>query len=358
MRQSAGQLARPALGLGVPLTSVAIALALSVAIIAVSGGDAVTAMSALLAGAFGNEMAVSATLEAMVPLTLVALGWIVAVAAGRISIGFEGQILIGGTLAIVVALSRLGSPGPLDLLLAVLVSIGAGAAYAGVAAWLWAVRGVNEIISTLILNFVAAAVVDWLVNGPLQEPTHSLPFTSRVPVETLWPKIGIGPATTLDIALVPIAALVIWFVMYRTAFGLSLRMVGANRRAASLAGLRTTALSVLALLISGGLAGLAGCSLVLGAGNDRMSSGFSAGYGFEGIVVALIAQNNPMGVVPAALLFAALRTGGPLMQVEAGVSSQVVAITQGLVILLVTASAFVVDAMNARRRHGAIATQA
>jgi simple sugar transport system permease protein len=143
--------------------------------------------------------------------------------------------------------------------------------------------------------------------------------------------------------------LIVWFVLQRTAFGFELRLTGANEEAARHAGIGTVRVTVLAFLASGALAGLAGSSLILAGESGSMADNFSAGYGFAGIVVALLARNSPLGVVPAALLFAFLRQGGGLMEARVGISSAVVGITQGLVILLVASASFLFERLASVR---------
>ncbi|TME55305.1 MAG: ABC transporter permease [Chloroflexi bacterium] len=328
------------------LVALAMALCVSMLIIALAGADSVEAINALVAGSFGGTIAIARTLTFLLPLTLVALGWIVAFRSRRINVGFEGQILIGGVAAAWAGIYLAPHlPFPLQLPVAVLIALVAGGLYATIAALLWAWRGVNEIISTLMLNFIATGIVTWLVAGPMQEPTHQFPNSPPVAPRALWPHLLPNSTLTWDVLLAPILVGVVWFVMTRTAAGFLLRLTGSNERAARFAGVSTRLVTVLSLAASGALAGLAGSSLILGAGTGKLAAQFSAGFGFDGIVVALVARNNPLAVLPAAVLFAALRSGSGLMEARAGVSSQLVFITQGLVILLVAGSAFLFERM-------------
>jgi simple sugar transport system permease protein len=338
-----GRLAAGLLSFGLSVATAVVAVAVSMLVIALTGGEAGEAARALYDGAFGSRAQVAGTLGKMIPLILVALGWILAFSARRINIGFEGQILAGGILATLVGLAPIGLPAPLHLTLAVLAGVVGGMLYAGVAAFLWAARGVNEIISTLMLNFVAIQIVSWLVRGPIQEPTNTFPRSKPIPEAALWPKLientPLGFDLFLAVAMIP----VIWVVLARTTFGFNLRLTGASELAARHAGVRTTRITVAALVLSGGLAGLAGASTILGGETASMSDNFSASYGFTGIVVALLARNSPWGVLPSALLFAALRQGGGLMEARVGVSSALVLITQAVVILVVAGAAYLVE---------------
>lgn len=346
-----GTLLAPLRALVVPTVAMALALLASLAVVAAAGYPALEAASALFAGAFGSPQALTGTLEAMVPLELVALGWIVAFSARRINVGFEGQILVGGVVAAAVALTGTQLPGAVRLPAAVAGAGVAGAAYAGVAAALWAFRNVNEIISTFMLNLVAVLVLNWLVRGPLQEPTHSLPESGVLPQAARWPRLVASTGLTWDVVLIPLAVALVLLVLSRTAVGFRLRMTGANRVAAAGAGFATTALASGALVASGALGGVAGSSLVLASLDGVVKDNFSAGYGFDGIVAALLARNSPLGTIPAALVLGALRQGGGLMEARVGVSESLIQVTLGLVIFLLAAAPYAAPARLLRPRR-------
>ena len=334
------------LGLSIGVTACALAVSLLLAV--ASGASAGDTASAFLTGAFGSGDAVGSTLQKMVPLVFVALGWILVFSGGRFHVGFQGQILIGGIFSTVVALKLSSLPGFLHLPLAVLAGIVGGALYAAVAAWLWAKRGVNEILSTLLLNLVAIQVVAWLVRGPLQESGHTLSQTDFFSDSALWPALPGQTFVHWDVLLMPVGVLLVSAVLLRTTFGFRLRLTGANDTAARHAGVSPTRIGVQVIVASGALAGLAGGSLILAGGTRAMTDNFDVGYGFQGIAVALLARNSPIGSIPAALLFAALSQGSGLVEAQAGVSSAVVGVTQGLVIVFVLASGGLLD--TARRR--------
>jgi ABC-type uncharacterized transport system permease subunit len=336
--------------LAVSTAVAALALALSLLIIALTGSPAGEALQALWDGAFGSKGQLASTLAEMLPLTLVALGWCVAFSARRVNVGLEGQILVGGVAAAVVGL-ELDLPAALHLPLAVLAGVAGGALYAGIAAWLWARYDVNDIIGTLMLNFIAIQLVSWLVRGPLQEPAKSFAQTGPIDGSARWPNLLPHTVLTWDIVLVPVAVALVWVLLRRTPFGFALRLTGANSEAARAAGISTRRVGVAALVISGGLAGLAGGSLLLGGESSVMTDNFSGSRGFEGIAVALLARNSPVACIPAALLFAVLQQGGGLMEARVGVPSSLVEITQGLVIVLVAASGFLLARRRAVRRE-------
>lgn len=328
-----------------------VALAIGFIFIAASGASFQDAAEAFVDGAFGTRFNVGATLSKMVPLVLVALGWIVVFRAGRFHVGFQGQILIGGLLVAVVAL-KVPLPGFLQLPLAILAGMIGGMLYAGITAWLWAKRGVNEILSTLLLNLVAIQVISWVVRGPLQMPGSPLPQTSPFDQSARWPELLTETALKWDFVLIPIIVAGIGFLLTRTTFGFMVRLVGDSETVARHSGVSPHRVGVQAILLSGLLAGLAGSSLLLAGGTPGMTDGFDEGVGFQGIAVALLARNSPWGTIPAAFLFATLTQAGTAMEATVGVSSAVVDVTQGIVIILVLAATSLLYVL--RRSSGAL----
>jgi simple sugar transport system permease protein len=342
------KLARAGVEVGLSVAVAAAALAVSMLVVAASGASAGDTISTFYTGAFGSSDAIGSTIQKMVPLVLVALAWIVVFSGGRFHVGFPGQILIGGALSTVVALKLSGLPGVLHLPLAVVAGIIGGALYASIAAWMWARRGVNELLSTLLLNLVAIQVIAWLVRGPLQEPGKTLPQTDFIKDSGLWPALPGQIFIHWDVVLIPVCVVVVAAVLMRTSFGFRLRLTGDNDSTARHAGVSPKRIGVQAIVASGALAGLAGASLILSGETRAMSDNFDAGYGYQGIAVALLARNSPIGAIPAALMFAALAQGGGVVEAQVGVSSAVVGLTQGLVIVFVLAAG---GLLYARRRR-------
>jgi simple sugar transport system permease protein len=312
------------------------------AIVAASGHSATSAVETFWDGAFGGSAQIGGTFSKMVPLCLVACGWIIAFSARRLNVGFEGQLLLGSAVATAVGLEISSLPLPMHLPLAIIAGAIGGAAFAGIAAALWARRGVNEVISTLLLNFIAIQLVSWLIRGPLAREGFSI-RTDAVEPSARWPGLLARTPLTWDVALIPIVVAGTYFLLRRTVLGFHFRLTGANELAARHAGVNTSRMGVYALLISGGLAGVAGSSLVLASETHSLSDGIAAGFGFDGIVVALLARNSPIGVIPAALLFAMFRQSGGLLEARLGIASELVLITQGAVVLLVAGAAFLIE---------------
>ena len=336
----------------VSVLAVVAALLASLVVVALSGAPVGRAAGAMWDGVFGSRAQFASMLTKFVPLVLAAVGWVIASRAGRLNVGLEGQILAGGVAAAVVGLAGGGLPRAVHLPLAVLAGVLGGMALGGIAAWLWARRGVNDFIATLLLTFIMLQVVSWLANGPLEEPTGTLGQSAPVADAARWPVLV--PRTTLraDIVLVVVLVLVSAYVLRRTVVGYRLRLTGANPAAARATGTRTRLVGVGALCASAGMAGVAGSSLVLASPAGNLAPGFSAEYGFDGIVVALLARNSPLGAIPAALLLASLRQGGGLLEARVGISSGLVTATQAVVILLVTGSAWYAERQRARSRRG------
>jgi general nucleoside transport system permease protein len=307
--------------------------------LALLGYDAPQALGALWRGAFGSWYAItSATLVRAVPLIVVGLGIAVAFRAGALNIGGEGQFYAGAAAATWAGLHVAGWPAAAAIPAVLLAGAAAGVAWVLPAVVLKVRFGVLEVISTLLLSFVAEALVSWLVQGPLQEAKGIYPQSDPVALAARLPLL---PGTRLHLGLPLALALAVagWVVFRRTIWGFRLRAVGEAPRAAEVAG-RIPAGRVLgvALVWSGGLAGLAGAVEVSGV-TYALYQNLSPGYGFTAIAVALLARLNPMGVVVAGLLFGALEAGASGMQREAGVPAVAVYIVQAVIIVTVVLGA-------------------
>ena len=296
------------------------------------------ALAALWDGAFGSSYAFwSATLVRATPLLLLGLSVALAFRAGVLNIGAEGQLAVGAIAASAVALTWAGAPRPLLVPLMAGAGAGAGAVWAGIAAVLRRRFGVLEVISTLMLNFVAAALLSWVVRGPLQEPTHIYPQSPTFAATAHWPFLLPGQRLHLGFAVGLIAALVAWHWLAHRAAGLRVRLVGAGPRASASAGGVDVARTTFGVfLVSGALAGLAGASEVGGV-TWALYEGLSPGLGYTAIAVALLARLDPRGVIASAVLFGALDAGAAAMQRDAGVPSVAVQVLVAGIVLAVLA---------------------
>lgn len=294
-------------------------------------------MDALLAfwdGAFGSPFALwSATLVRATPLLFVGLAVALAFRGGVLNIGAEGQLLLGALCASVVGLGLGAQSAWVVLPLMLLAGAAGGGAWAWIAAVLRRRFGVLEVISTIMLNFVAAALLSWAVRGPLQEPTRVYPQSVTFPEAARLPFLIPGQRLHLGFALGIIAAAALWYVLTQTAVGFRIRAVGASARAAASAGgVDTGRLTARVFVASGALAGLAGASQVAGV-TWALYEGISPGHGYTAIAVALLAQLDPRWVVASAVFFGALEAGGAAMQREAGIPLVAVQIITALVLL-------------------------
>ena len=312
-----------------PLAAIASALALSAVLLALLGADPLRALLALADGALGDRIALANTLVRAGPLVLIGLAVAVAFRCGLWNIGGEGQLYVGALAATAVAT---GLDLPFVLFFALAAGVAAGAGWAGVAAVLRVSRGVSEVLSTLMLNFIAILAVAWAVHGPLQEVAAGYPQSDALPdAARLWTWPGmVRVHAGLLFALVLPALL--WLLMFRSAAGLRLRAMGLSPEAARYAGVSPARETVRVLMLSGGLAGLAGALEICGV-TGRLFQNLSPGYGFTAIAVALLARLHPIAVLPSALFFAALASGSGAMQRVADVPSVTVQVIEALVIL-------------------------
>lgn len=318
-----------------------------------AGYDAIAALGALWQGAFGSWYALtSATLVRAVPLIIIGLGIALAFRGGALNIGAEGQFYAGAIAATWVGLHVAARAAPVAIAAVWVAAALAGMAWVAVPVLLKFRFGVLEVISTLLLNFVAEALVSLVVQGPLQERQHIYPQSDPIAVTARLPVLP-GSRLHAGFALALVAAAVVWHLFARTYWGFKLRAVGAGARAAEISGrIDARRISAVALLGSGALAGLAGGVEVSGV-SYALFQNLSPGYGFTAIAVALLARLHPLGVVATGILFGALEAGAGAMQRDAGVPAVAVYVVESVVILVV----LLVDAVQ-RRSPGTTKTEA
>ena len=328
----------------VPLFAIVAALVLgALTMLATSVEPATIARSylALLQGSVGSINAISETLTAATPLILAGLGLALGFRAGLFNIGAEGQILMGGMAAVITGFSFPGLPVFVLLPLCLLSGALAGAFYAGIAGWLRAATGAHEVISTIMLNLIAYRLIDYMLRLPfVQRSGRADPISKSVPDHAELPRLleWIDPNLRVHagIFLALAAVVFVYWLLFKTKTGFEFRASGASPDAARFAGMRSGLTIVLAMASAGALAGLAGTVQVLGV-LDRVTPGFSAGIGFDAIAVALLGRSHPVGVLFAGLLFGGLEAGGRQMQVDAGVSIDLIGIIQALIIVFIAA---------------------
>ena len=318
--------------IGPSVLALAIALAISALVIALAGANPLLALAALADGALGSGDGWSEVAVRTCPLLLTGLAVTIAFRAGVWNIGAEGQLLIGA-----IAVAWLGThlaSAPMWVAIPVGLSTAAagGALWAAIAGVLKTERGVDEVISTIMLNFLALGIVGYLVHGPLMEAAGTYPQSDAVAMSVRLPRLVAGYRVHAGVFVAIAAAGFAHLLLFRTKLGFAMRAGGLNPIAARLAGLPTTGALLASLAVSGALAGMAG-GIEVSAVTFKLYEQFSPGYGFTAIAVAMLGRLHPAGVVLAALLFGALDVGSAAMQRSAGVSAVLVSVIQATVIL-------------------------
>lgn len=345
-------------GLAVPLLAMLTAFIAGAVVIALAAGQEETLVqrvivatrgyAALIDGAFLKQNALANTLVASTPLILTGLAVAVGFRAGLFNIGAEGQYLIGAVCGVFVGYA-FKLPPVLHALVAMLAGMLGGAIWGAIPGILKARLGAHEVINTIMMNFIAIQLTDWLINNPMKDPGG--PSVIRTPF--IYPSANLpqfaelfpglfNPGDRLHVGFILAILMAIgsWWLLWKTTVGFELRMAGSNPDAARYAGVRAESTIVLAMALSGALAGLAGTIEVQGV-NRALPAFFQAGYGFDAIAVALLAQNHPFGVIPGGIIFGALRTGSDVLQIRTGVSRHMVSIIQALILLFVAAPGMV-----------------
>jgi ABC-type uncharacterized transport system permease subunit len=315
-----------------------------------------TAYVALFTGAFGDpakiiaafqsgdpeaiRRAINPFFESLVASTpyifgglAVALGF----RAGLFNIGAEGQIFIGAIFSAYVGYSITGLPGIIHVPLTLLAGFLGGALWGFIPGWLKAKTGGHEVINTIMMNYIAFRLSDWLLSGPMKRPDSFNPVSPTIQNSAkLFRFFGEPIRFHLGFFIALATAWLVYWFLFKTKWGFDLRTVGANPRAARYAGMSVAFVTMLAMSLSGGLAGLAGTNEVLGL-NYNLAMAFSSGYGFDSIALALLGKSHPLGVVLAALLFGTLRNGATRMQLVAGIPIDIISILQALILAFIAA---------------------
>jgi len=341
--------------LWVPIGAVIVALVGGMALVAAAGVSLRDAVEAFADGAWGSPYAVGASLNRAVALGLVGLGFIVAHRANLTNVGGEGQIAVGGIVSTALCLYGGAAllPGPLAWLMPLAAAALAGGLWGSIAGVLKVRIGTNEVISTLLLSFIAV----WMLYGCVQSTqllrqpmtnSATLPESLEIPARTHAPLLAPDLDTPLHAGAIVLLVLasVVAVLLQRTLFGLRLRAVGLNPQAARRAGMPIGATIVVAMFIAGAFAGIAGGFMLQGE-QLALKARFPSGYGLDGLVVGLLARGTVKGVLASSLLFGFLRSGGIAMELVAGVPSAIVLVIQGLVILLLAGSAWWLERQRA-----------
>jgi len=312
-----------------------------------------TAYGALVAGSVGSWNAIINTLVQATPLILAGLAVGVGFKAGLFNIGAQGQFLMGALAAAAIGTAVAGLPPIMAIPLAVGAGIVAGAAYGFIPGFLKAYTGAHEVVTTIMLNYVAIQIIAYAASGPLRGENVSFARTETITSAAL-PVIA-GREGHIGILFAAVAVPIIAWLIFRSTLGFEIRTVGANPDAARYAGMHPRALIILTMSISGLLAGLAGATEILGQ-VGHLPAAYATSVGFDAIAVALLGRSHPVGILLAGLLFGAMRAGSGLMQIQAGIPVQMVNVLQA-VILFFLAAELIVRYLFRVRAEGAEPTE-
>lgn len=319
-----------------------IALLVTFIVVLLTSKAPLEAITQLLTAPASKPRTIGLWLDDVAKLTITGLAFSLVFQARQFAMGVQGQVYIGALAASYVALSPLGATWagiPLGITAAML----AGAIYGFLPGIAKAKLGANEIVSSLMLNYIAIEVCNFLVRTSLPKPQAGVLTTNDFPDSAVFPQLikfdGLN-VTRLDLGLVfaLIAVLVVWFALYRTSWGLKLRLVGHNARFAEYSGIKATFIMVSAMTASGALGGLLGSMFVQGQGYGKLTVLFEGGLAFEGILVAIVARSRPLAVPIVALFYGYLRQGAQLMNIRTDVPAEVIGVVTAIIILLVSSS--------------------
>ncbi len=345
--------------------AVVAALVVGAFMILALGANPIDGYAAMVRGAFGGGDELADTAVRAMPLLLVGVGICIAFRANVINIGGEGQIIAGALLSTVTALAVGGLPALILVPLVLAAGMVGGGIWGAIPGSLKAYLGVNEILSTIMLNIVAVQIMNYLLRDPLIDPLEiergtRIPQTERLSENADLPILFDGTRLHLGVVIAIIAAVAAWAFLWRTTVGFKVRAVGQSPPAARYAGMPVKRMTMLALMYSGAMCGLAGAVLVFGSQSHRLitdgsSAGFTGSAGFNGIVAALFGGLHPLWTIPSSFLFGGLLVGANAMQREIQIPSALAVGLNGLVVVFVVASTRLRDRLRDRAEIAAMA---
>lgn len=321
------------------LLSFALALFIGGLVIEATGESALNTYKVLVQGAFIGKNAISESLIKASILLLTGLSYAFVAKCGLINIGAEGQLYMGAAASTAVGIYCTFLPGPLHMIAAVLAGFVGGALWGGLVGVFKAKFNANEIITSLMMNYIATLFVSYLVSRPMKDQTQSFPYSYMISDNAKLPNILSGTRLHAGVFVALFCLFIYWFYYRFTSRGYRMKVIGQNQLCAQYAGYNVRKNMLVAMFIGGGFAGLGGALEILGI-QFRLFENFSAGYGFDGIAASLLAGGNPLGMILTAVLFGGLKNGGNMIQMFTGVSSTLVNIVQSLVIILVIMKVF------------------
>ncbi len=317
------------------------------AVLYVTGYSPVEAYTAMARGAFGDVFGIGQTLMQATPIIFTSIAFLVSYKAGLFNIGAEGQFLMGAIASAVAGIYLEGLPWIIHAPLTLIAGMVVGGLWGLIPALLKTRFEAHEVITTMMLSYVAQFLTSYLVNYPFKAPgwvSQTVRLPASAELARILPPTQLSAGIYIAVALVA----VIWFLLKRTILGYELRAIGFNPTAAENAGIKINRGVIISLVISGAIAGLGGAVEIMGV-HKRFIDGFSPGYGWDGLAVALVGGLNPVGSMLASILFGALRSGGMIMARSTGVPLDINILLQGLVILFVAAPALIRSLLRRRK---------
>ena len=329
--------------------AVAIALGIAFVVIFLTSKAPLASIRELLGAPLQRQRTIGLWLDDSAKLTVAGLAFSLVFQARQFSMGLQGQVYMGGLAATFVAMSPLGLSGA-AIPLSIVAGMMTGAIYGFIPGWAKARLGANEIVSSLMLNYIALKIADYLIRVVLSPPGVGVLMSTPFPPSAVFPALVAHTRIDLGLILAILTAVVVSFALYRTGWGLRLRLVGHNARFAKYAGIEPASIMVGAMTLSGALGGLLGVMFVEGQAFGKIAIDFDGGLAFEGILVATVARVQPLAVPVVALLYGYLRQGASLMGIRTDVPAEIIGVVQAVIILLV-ASSFALPRRTGRRRQ-------
>ncbi|MCI6256594.1 MAG: ABC transporter permease [Clostridiales bacterium] len=339
----------------ISVLAVLISLALGAVLIVAEGHNPLEAYAILFSSVFSNKVNFGEAVIKAVPIAFTGLAVVVAYRCGTFNLGAEGQLLLGAAGCIWFATRFSFLPVPVVIGICLLLGALCGALWGLVPGLLKARYGINEIITTILMNYVGSYLVSWLVNGPLQEQAGANPQSDAIEKFLRLPILVKTTRIHLGVVILILLSAAVYYYLFYTAGGFRMRAVGLNREAAECSGISIRTNVIKAMLFSSAIAGLGGAVEILGV-QFRLIDGFGSGYGFDGVAMALIGQLQPFGVLLTSMLFGILRTGANSMQRLAGIPASVIDVIQALIIFFVV-SAGSIQLLHGRKRKTAKAAK-
>ncbi|MBN8999392.1 MAG: ABC transporter permease [Rhizobiales bacterium] len=334
-----------------------IALVVALVIIILSSKTPMETFGTFLTGPLSSKRTIGTWIDDASKLALAGLAFSLVFQARQFALGVQGQVYIGGLIASAIALSPLGLSW-LSIPAGAIAAMLGGAVLGFIPGFAKAKLNANEIVSSLMLNYIAYDFTAMMLRLYLASPKSGLTASDPFPPTAVYPAFVARTRIDLGLVLAIAAVVIVWFLLYRTAWGLKLRLTGHNARFAAYAGIRSDFIMVSAMTVSGAIGGLLGAVFVQGTGFAKLAAGFEAGLSFEGILIAIVARNRPLAIPFVALGYGYLRQGAALMGYRTDVPAEVIGVVQGIVILLVASSFTVPGRAFLNKLMGARPTEA